>query len=97
MLCPLDLATALLIFAPHMKLATKLTDPIIMIPTSMVSPPYGSIAWASEALAVLVVEEVVLVLPPVEVAELEVAAAVVGREESFASVYDFDISVSVLC
>ena len=94
---PLGLATALLIFPPYMKLAIELTDPTIMIPRSMVSPPYGSIAWASEILAVLVVEEVVLVLLPVEVAELEVAAAVAGREESFASVYNHDIMVSVFC
>lgn len=68
-----------------------------MSPTSMLSPPYGSIAWASEALAVLLVVDVVLgpVLVPVEVAELDVAAAVAGREESFASVYERDFSVSL--
>lgn len=49
----------------------------------MLSPPYGSFVWASEAFALLLVVELVLV----EVAELEVAAAVAGREESFASVY----------
>lgn len=48
----------------------------------MLSPPYGSFVWASEAFALLLVVELVLV----EVAELEVAAAVAGREESFASV-----------
>ena len=56
----------------------------------MLSVPYGSIVWASEALAVLVVVDAV----PVDVAELEVAAAVAGREESFASVCNHDTMVS---
>lgn len=68
-----------------------------MSPTSILSPPYGSIVWASEALAVLVAVEPVLVLVPVEVAGFEVAAAVAGREESFASVYHHDLLVSVFC
>ena len=42
----------------------------------------------------LVVEGAVPVLLPVELAELEVAAAVAGREESFASVYKHNIMIS---
>ena len=84
----------------HMRLATNDTDPITMIPTSTVSPPYGSTICACEALAVLVVGEGEVVPVPVpvlvEVAELEVAAAVAGREESFASVCYHDILISVL-
>lgn len=85
-----------------MRLAINDTDPITMIPTSTVSPPYGSKICACEVLAVLVVGEgevvpvPVPVLVPVEVAELEVAAAVAGREESFASVCYHDILISVL-
>lgn len=81
-----------------MRLAINDTDPITMIPTSTVSPPYGSTICACEVLAVLVVGEgeVVPVPVPVEVAELEVAAAVAGREESFASVCYHDILISVL-
>ena len=71
----------------HIRPATNGTVPIIIIATSVINPPYGSMFRASEALAVLVVEEAVPVLVPVEVAELEVAAAVAGTEESFASVY----------
>ena len=63
----------------------------------MPSPPCGSIVWASEALAVLVVVGPVPVLVPVEVAELEVGAAVAGREESFASVYNHEFMVSDFC
>lgn len=48
---------------------------------------------ASEALGVLVV--VVAVLLPVDMAEAEVAAAVAGREESFASVYSHISFVSI--
>lgn len=84
----------------HMRLAINDTDPITMIPTSTVSPPYGSTICACEVLAVLVVGEgevVPVPVPvPVEVAELEVAAAVAGREESFASVCDHDTLISVL-
>lgn len=82
----------------HMRLAINDTDPITMIPTSTVSPPYGSTICACEVLAVLVVGEgeVVPVPVPVEVAELEVAAAVAGREESFASACYHDILISVL-
>ena len=49
-------------------------------------------------LALLVVGEgeAVPVPVPVEVAELEVGAAVAGREESFASAYNYDILVNVL-
>ena len=79
-----------------MRLAINDTDPITMIPTSTVSPPYGSTICACEVLAVLVVGEGEVVPVPVEVAELEVAAAVAGREESFASVCYHDISISVL-
>ena len=80
-----------------MRLATNDTDPITMIPTSTVSPPYGSTIRPSEVLAVLAVGEgeVVPVPVPVEVAELEVAAAVAGREESFASACYHDIMVNV--
>ena len=62
----------------------------------MLRPPYGLIVWASEALAVLVVV-LVPVLVPVEVVELEleVAAAVAGREESFASVCHNEWMVSL--
>lgn len=70
-----------------MKLATNVTVPTIIIPTSIVIPLYGPIVWASEAFAVLVDM-------PVEVAELEVAAAVAGTEESFASVCNQSIVVS---
>ena len=42
------------------------------------------------------VVDAVLVLLPVDVVELEVAAAVAGREESFASVYQNDSMVSVV-
>lgn len=63
----------------------------------MLSPPRGSIVRASEALAVLVVVEPVPVLVPVEVAELEVGVAVVGRDESFASVYNHKFMVSDFC
>lgn len=88
----------------HMRLAINDTDPITMIPTSTVSPPYGSTICACEVLAVLVVGEgevvpvlvPVLVPVPVEVTELEVAAAVAGREESFASVCNHDILISDL-
>lgn len=75
---------------PQRRHATSVADPIIISPTSILRPPYGTIVWASEALAVLVVVLLVLVLVPVEVVELEVAAAVAGREESFASVYDHE-------
>lgn len=78
----------------HMRLATHVTVPIIIIPTSIVKPPYGLIVWASEAFAVLVGLEEVPVDVPVEVAELEVAAAVAGTEESFASVCNQNIVVS---
>lgn len=86
-------------FSLHRRLTTSVADPIAISPTSKLSPPYGSMLWASEALAVLGVVEpmVVLVLVevpvevPVEVDELEVAAAVAGREESFASVYHHDL------
>ena len=75
---------------PHIRPAANVTIPIVIIPITMLSVPYGSIVWASEALAVLVVVEAV----PVDVAELEVAAAVAGREESFASVCNHDTMVS---
>ena len=78
-----------------MRLATNDTDPITMIPTSTVSPPYGSTIRPSDALAVLLVGEGEAVPVPVEVAELEVAAAVAGREESFASACYHDIMVNV--
>ena len=45
----------------------------------------------------LVVVGPVPVLVPVEVAELEVGAAVAGREESFASVYNHEFMVSDFC
>lgn len=77
-----------------MRLATNVTVPTIIIPTSIVNPPYGLIVCASEAFAVLVGLEEVPVDVPVEVAELEVAAAVAGREESIASVYNQNIVVS---
>ena len=82
-------------FSLHRRLTTSVADPIAISPTSKLSPPYGSMLWASEALAVLGVVEpmvvLVLVEVPVEVDELEVAAAVAGREESFASVYHHDL------
>ena len=81
-------------FPSHSRLATSVADPIIMSPKSRLSPPYGPIDWASEALAVLVVVEPVPVLVLVEVVELEVAAAVAGREESFASVYNHCLLVN---
>ena len=61
----------------------------------MLRPPYGSMFRASEALAVLVTV-LVLVVVPVEEVEPEVAAAVAGREESFASVYDHVEMVSFI-
>ena len=64
----------------------------------MLNRLYGSIVWASEGLAVPVP---VPVLVPVEVeveeAKLEVAAAVAGRDESFASVYSHGFMVSLFC
>ena len=71
---------------PHMWLAKNVTVPIIMTPASRVSLLYGLYVWASAAWAL-----------PVAVAELEVAAAVAGREESFASAYGENIMVSGLC
>lgn len=79
---------------PHRRLATIVADPIIISPTRKLNPPYGLTVWAPEALVVLVVEEPVPVLVPVEVAELEVGAAVAGKEESFASVYNHGFMVS---
>ncbi len=79
---------------PHRRLATIVADPTIISPTSMLSPQYGLTVWAPEALVVLVVVEPVAVLVPVEVAELEVGAAVAGKEESFASVYNDGLMVS---
>ena len=58
-----------------------------MAPATMVSVPYGLCVWAS-ALAGVV---------PVAAAELEVGAAVAGREESFASVYRQNLLVSAFC
>jgi len=82
---------------PHRRLATIVADPTIISPTSMLSPQYGLTVWAPEALVVLVVVEPVAVLVPVEVAELEVGAAVAGKEESFASVvYSADRPVTFL-
>jgi len=82
---------------PHRRLATIVADPIIISPTRKLNPPYGLTVWAPEALVVLVVVEPVPVLVPVEVAELEVGAAVAGKEESFASVvYAADRPVTFL-
>ena len=70
-------------FLPHSRLATVVTDATIRSPTSEVSPPYELTVWASD-LAVLVA---VVVVVGVAATDCEVAAAVAGREESFASVY----------
>lgn len=87
----------LVAFPSHMRLATNVTVPITIIPTSIVSPPYGLVVWASEAFAVLVGLEEVPVDMPVELDEPEVAAAVAGREESFASACRWNIEVSACC
>ena len=60
---------------------------------SVLSPLSDLMVWPCEALGVLVV--VVAVLLPVDMAEDEVAAAVAGREESFASVYSHMSFVSI--
>ena len=69
-----------------------------MDPTSALDPPSNLKLWPSEALAVLValvvLVVVVAVLLPVDMAEPELAAAVAGREESFASVYSHRSLVS---
>lgn len=76
----------------HRTLTANVTEATTRKPRSELSPLYEMTVWASEALAVLVVV-VVAVLVPLLI-EVDVAAAVAGREESFASVYD-DIKVSV--
>ena len=75
-------------FPTQRKFAISVADAMIVSPMSMLSPPYGSIFCACEALAVVVAGDPVPVpvLALVDVAELEVAAAVAGRDESFASV-----------
>ena len=69
----------------YMRLAANDADPITVSATSMVSPLYESRVWACEALAVLEPVEAVPVL--LLLVEPVAAAAVAGREESFASVY----------
>ena len=77
-------------YLSHMKLVIHATNPIITIPTTTDSSLCGSSTHAADFVVEVAVEEegptlVVVVL--VEAAGLEVAAAVAGREESFASVW----------